>query len=254
MRVKILRTLLIGVFFSIISMIGVRSALAVPVLQLYIDGAAFDPSTETWVSTESTFDLWVIGAVDKNTARFEESDGSYTGNIIKDVTLAMAFTGSGGTITLTPATTGILSDPSTPGAPVSYESSGALALENPPLAKHGIYPSVWENYSLGDFTLEDSPVGDFADPGTGYVFPTSFPNSGQINVYKVAVTGWESVHFDAFAPLSYGAVPADGPGAYHIAPYSHDAGYNVVPEPGTYILLGSGLLGLFFLRKKLKKA
>jgi len=92
---KILKIFLIAVLFSVI---GVGSALAIPNLQLYIDGVTFDTTTETWVSTASTFDLWVVGDLDKKTSRYKESDGSYTSNIIKDVTLALAFTGSGGSM------------------------------------------------------------------------------------------------------------------------------------------------------------
>ena len=40
------------------------SAMAIPVLQIYIDGADYDSTTETWITTDSTFDLWVIGDVD----------------------------------------------------------------------------------------------------------------------------------------------------------------------------------------------
>lgn len=256
MKLNLLKIIIIAVFFSITGIVGGRSALAVPNLQVYIPGATYntDEDVQTWITTSSSFDLWVIGALDKRTSRFRESDGTYTENIIRNVTLAVAFTGVGGTITFTPKTTGLTPDPSTPSDPgVAVWGSGI----NQPLKTHSIYPATWANYSLGDFTLQDSPVGDFANSGTGYAFPTypiDFVNNGQINVYSVSVTGWERVHFDVFAPLSYDAVPTDGPSAYHIAPYSHDGGYaNVVPEPGTFILLGGGLLGVAFLRKRLKK-
>ena len=37
------------------------AAQAVPTLQLFIDGAEWDAVLETWIVTEGTFDLWVIG-------------------------------------------------------------------------------------------------------------------------------------------------------------------------------------------------
>ena len=40
---------------------GATSSSAIPVLQLYIEGATYDSADETWVSTSNSFNLWVIG-------------------------------------------------------------------------------------------------------------------------------------------------------------------------------------------------
>ena len=40
------------------------SAFAIPALQLYIDGATYDTSTETWVATGSSVDLYVVASID----------------------------------------------------------------------------------------------------------------------------------------------------------------------------------------------
>ena len=37
---------------------GATSASAIPVLQLYIEGATYDPDDETWVSRTYTADVW----------------------------------------------------------------------------------------------------------------------------------------------------------------------------------------------------
>jgi hypothetical protein len=217
------------------------SAQAIPVLQLYIDGAAYDSSTETWVSGSNTFNLWVIG------------DVSAKGSIF-DVQLAAAFkTGETGTITLTPTTAASVIDPSTPSTPTPRSSGGSNTQptlgDGSLLPAHGIYGpgTSWQSFSLGDFTLQDSKIGDFMSS-----FPASFPDNGQINVYSVTIDGFSSgVHFDAYDHI------VAGNGARYInAPFSHDAqgGGNPVPEPGTIVLLGTGFIGLaFYGRRRLNK-
>lgn len=131
---------------------------------------------------------------------------------ISTVQLVAAFSSSeSGTITITgtTATSGLLPpfpppdgnpDPSTPSDP-SLSGSGAneppLMGNGSPLPEHEIYkPGIsWNTYALGDFTLTDSPIGDFID-----TFPTKFPNSGQINAYLIDIEGYSTVHFDAINP------------------------------------------------------
>ena len=64
-------------------------AHALPILQMYIEGATYDQDTESWVTNQSNLTLWVIGDVG--------SAGS-----ILDVQLAAAYlTGETGSITVT---------------------------------------------------------------------------------------------------------------------------------------------------------
>jgi hypothetical protein len=213
-----------------IALLGSSPAQAVPKLQLYIEGATYDLATETWVTTDGTFDIWVIGNVD--------GPGGAKGDPILDVKLAAAVvTGDPGSITLTPGTTSLVTDPSTPGAPAAngVSADGAVPLlgDGKPLATHGIYePGVsFYEWELGDFSLTDSPVGDFIGG-----FPaTLYPNAGQINVYRVTIAGFaDGVHFDVYNHVE---------GANHstFGPFSHDAGA-VVPEPRATLLFGVGCL------------
>ena len=120
---------------------------------------------------------------------------------------------------------------------IGTSADGAVPLlgDGSPLATHGIYgPGVsFLEFNLGDFTLTDSPIGDYQG------LPVSFPELGPISVYSVSVTGFESgVHFDVYDHIVVGKDGAQL--KYVFAPFSHDA---EVPEPaaGLLLLLGPAL-------------
>ena len=232
-------------------LIGQGTAYAVPILQLYIEGAIYDGDKETWVwypgvsGTEGPPRLWAIG----NTG----GEGGQ-GNIV-GVRLAVAYSAEDSPlqVILTPSTTGGFegfTDPSTPGPPdqnglpdgpaidtslgefsggIEVTNGGVPVLSNDqPLPTHGIYygeATVWQEFSLGNFTLTDSPIADFIDtlPAPGG------PNEGQINVYEVSVPGWsgETLHFDL-----YDAIEAKNRAKF--APFSHGA--EISPEPASFIV------------------
>lgn len=158
--------------------------------------------------------------------------------------------------TFSPSTTrdyGGYTDPSTPGNPtfLQYgdENTRPILGDGTPLPWHGVFgpDTVWQEFALGDFTLMDSPIGDFMDE-----FPTINPNStsrGQINVYEITVwwTGGVSahgaeIHFDLYN--HYG-------GENHVkarfAPFSHDtdATAQIVPAPPPVVgLVSMGAAGV----------
>jgi hypothetical protein len=232
-------------FISTFVIFGVTcTASAIPMLQLYIEGGTYDEVDESWtIATADPFNIWVIGNVKKV-------------GTIYDVKLAAAVPtseiGGGGSITLTPINTTLIYDPSIspiPTATANFPSAdGAIPLlgDGSPLPAHGVYgtgTSFFE-WQLGNFTLTDSPIGDFVSS-----FPTSFPKKGQINAYTVTVSGFSHVHFDTYDHYFDEKVAAH----YIFAPFSHD-GSAVVPEPTSLILLGSGLLGLFGYRRRSRKS
>ncbi len=219
------------------------SSKAVPILQLYVEGATYDHDHESWVFEPVNGDpirLWVIGNV---------SGGGGQGTIF-DVKISIVYDDPGSPVTfgLTPSTTGGyngIADPSTPSAPVHSQtvSDGSL----PQLAgggtipPHGVYGAgaQWQEFLLGDFNLTDSPIGDFFS-----VFPTDFPGSGQINVYELTIAGnITDLHIDA-----YNHVYAGNRARAVFAPFSHDVGTGVnhpvpVPEPSTLGLFLAGMIG-----------
>ena len=215
---------------------GVTAASAVPTLQLYIDGATYDTVSQTWVTTATSFDLWVLGV-----------------SPVDNVKLSVAFkTGETGTITFTPTTAGDFDgnagddDTSTPAAPVFIQTSadGAVPVQGDgtPLPTHGIFGpgTSFLEYNLGNFTLSDSPIGDYQG------LPSTFDAVGQINVYTVTITGYDSgVHFDTYDHTFTGKDGAQV--KYVFAPFSHDA---EVPEPSALLLLGVGGLALAALRRR----
>lgn len=232
------------------------AAHAIPALQVYLQGATYDDTTDTWVLTSTDpFKLWVIGDV-----------GSY--GTISNVKLSIAYLDTlSPTFSLTSGTTGGYggyTDPSTPTDPVFSKTvtdgSAPTLTDGSSLAPHGIYGSDtnWTEYVLGNFTLTDSPVCDFSTPlpdgGT-------CDSTGQINVYTFAVSGvaeGSTFHFDV-----YDNIVAGNHVQYINAPYSHDgegtssssgggaSTSGPVPEPGTLTLLGVSMLGgLFAYRRR----
>ena len=224
----------IGLALGLLVAMG-SAAHAVPALQLYIEGATYDTDSESWVVSSTDFRLWVIGNVGQV-------------GTIENVQLSAAFLTSEigtGSISLTQGTSNLVTDPSISAAPslvagVGGDGTLPVMSDGHTLPSHGIYGTgtSFQQWAIGDFNLTDSPIGDFSNN-----FPTSFPENGQINVYRVVMTGFTMVHFDAFNHVE---------GANHAlkAPFSHDATASPVPEPGSLMLLGAGLLGTTLVWRK----
>jgi hypothetical protein len=218
----------------------VGTAWGIPALQIYVENGTYDEATETWVVTDDTAPvrLWCIGNTD--------GPGSH-GDII-DVRLAIAYVPDNGpvSINITPSTTGGFGgfdDPSTPSTPTLIQTvtdgSVPQLSDGSDLPSHGIYGSgvEWQEFALGDFNLNDSPIADFIGD-----FPTSGikDDSAQINVYEIDLSGAEWFHFDLYNSTQ-------SPMRAVFAPFSHDGGTDgngppPVPEPGTVALVGLGLL------------
>jgi hypothetical protein len=253
-----MKTLSKASVLALMGLVAAPSAVAVPLLQLYIEGATYNSGSQTWVySGTDPLRLWAIGNVDG-----EGGKGS-----IFDVKLSIAYAdGLAPTFTLTPSTTGNYggyADPSTPAAPTYNQTvtdgSAPLLGDGTSLPTHGIYGSGtdWQEFLLGDFTLTDSQMADFV---TSFPAATGDPK-GQINVYQFGVTGVAAgtvFHFDLYDHIS-----AANDARYIFAPFSHDAGGSSgngdipstgpVPEPGMASLLGIGLLGQAWLLSRRRR-
>ena len=248
-------------------------ASAEPTLQLYIEGADYDPVTETWThsppgsSNGEPFRLWVIA----------NTDGGST--MIHNVRLAASYTidaelGANPPdvkFTFTPTTTaglGGFTDPSTPDsdsdtpgiqAPelIQYVDDGSQPIlgDGRSLPNHGQFGegTVWQEFALGDMGGADSPIADFISS-----FPSPGNKMGQINVYDVVIESPFlhplTVHFDV-----YDTIIGKNKAKAVFAPFSHDgegeggadATATVVPAPGGLMLLLVGsVCGVPLLRRR----
>lgn len=237
---------LISFVLLIITTYAQATPTPVPHLQLYIENSLYNTGTQTWSKMSSSdpysFVLWVMG---------------YSGSIA-DVKLTAAYnTNLTGSITITP-TTGTnfnswsnFTDTAAPDAPTllidGSGTDGTIPLDGNgnSLEAHGVFGSgvSWKEWYLGNFTPGETFLADF-NAGV----PSTLNKPGQLNAYTVTVTGYDWVHFDAFDHY----VKSNEDAQYIKAPYSHDAQGNteVVPEPSTLILVGIGMAGLAFYRKR----
>lgn len=253
-------THLFGAMGAAIALWGVapNTALAVPVLQVYVEGATYDSTTETWsldtTGTDSggTVRVWVIGNVDGDGGQGE----------ISDVTMLISYDqqSTSPAITLTGSTTGGLggftdSSVAADGTHIETVTDGSTPTfdNGDQFPAHGVFGAgrEWQSFALGDMSLTDSPIGDIID-----TFPSSEldANAGQINVYEVSFSGeGGSFHFDVYGTTDDGE-------RHWAAPFSHDgeAHFNDVPElsggrtgaTGLALLLGCALLLGAPLRKR----
>ncbi len=243
-----------GLAVALVLLSAARSAEAVPILQLYMEGGVYNPVTESWEitpagsSSGAPFRIWTIGNI----------SGPGGAGSIYNVRLAAVYDQSVGdiTINLTPALMGGagayggFTDASLPSTPVLVQgptgTAGTVPIlgDGKSLPSHGEYGSgrVWQEFALGNFTTANSQIGDFIGG-----FPTPSSNlAAQINVYEVSVTGDFgqhpfTIHFDL-----YDTVYAKNHGKSKFAPFSHDADGDatIVPEPGSAALAVLGLFGV----------
>lgn len=221
------------------------SAMAIPSLQLYIEDGEYDTGSETWVvnPTSGSFILTAFAMdkdlTDSNQGNAFEGD-STAAFLIASLTPKLDDTGSPTDLYGTLGINGNSYNEWTFGPDtipediptVLYEAYTDVGVDEIP--DHGIFDTY---YIIHPFLFEDS--GDF-------IFDTQPPNPdteatkvGYRKNFNINLTGlnaelFEGVHFDLFTLDSESNL-------YKFAPFSHDA-ESRVSEPGTMLLLGTGLI------------
>lgn len=230
-----------------LSLLPLSNASAVPSLQLDIEGGVYDWSTETIVSTSETFNLY---ALLRPTLVNRTTDWYYISAALVPKTGPDG--ASLGSFEFAETTVGVTEDMVYGVPPV--EADGTASRDPGDLPKHGIFKTFFYEYAFqfdtADkailYNTQDNPGGfQVASPGDDFLYYVSIP----VNVGSLA-EGYV-IHFDLYNEVVRCS------GDYDIsakAPFSHDAESRPVPEPGTLLLLSSGLVGLAtFGRKRFKR-
>jgi len=210
-----------------VMLVAAVPVLAIPEVQSYIVGAAYDYTDETWITAESNFTYKAVGCWAPYSSApqppYDEMRMYVVIGVPKGQTGRLWIDGYEIT-----------------GFSQAHPTDAFADLPNNSLYKHEpMGQADFQMYELGLVNNQYANAYHYFDDDLEMVRGWG----GEISV-DVRVEGFEWVHLDAVGVGVYDNIT-------YVNPYSHDAG--VVPEPGTLSLLGIGLLGMVPLLRRKKK-
>jgi hypothetical protein len=248
-----------------LALLTASPAYALPTLQLDIAGpdVYYDTTTETVMTTSDTFSLYAYLSFNGT-----NGDGGGTTTSPADLIADTYYV----SIALTPKTSVGADLGSIVFGGTTIAVTGDMVYGTPPiessnlfdpqdLAKHGIYDTYYYEYAFKfDPTAQVVPYNTQNTDGSGPTFDSSLGDYNYMLAQAFAVDmsgladGYE-LHFDLYstdvvtkcATHHHNTVCHDDTVIDQFAPFSHDAGTGTggqVPEPGSIVLMGAGLLGL----------
>jgi len=256
-RTESLSALLLAILF-----LFAQSVSAVPVFQVYVDGATsgtIGPDEDTWFATGNTFDLIVSGAYGPKTKSLTEI--TLLISVPLNETGTITITGDDGTVLLTEKTAAtdgffnpnfdavidlLTNDPGNPDGHDGYTDKNFLP-EDISFNNHYPLQESYSNfliYDLGSFAKASNTVSNYST--TEPIVPNIA--NGEEKTYSVSITGFTTAHFDVYGYEQTCKRNGFG-GVWAINPGSHDATY-MVPEPATIALLGMGMTVLVRPRRR----
>jgi len=224
-------------------------AQALPTLQLDISGGRYDSSTETIVTNQDVFTLYAL--LTPNT--FNTLGDTYY--ISAAVTPQVAAPISLGSFVFNGGTVNITGDMDYGVPPIE----AILASDNGDLPNHGVFPTYFKEFSFQFDSADRINSYDSRNRARyGGAINTAYSATGgmyfatfDLDVSSLA-EGYE-LHFDLYnTKLNPFSGDVD---MTKYAQLTHDAETTSrsVPEPGTLLLMGSGLVGLYFSRRLRRK-
>ena len=237
-----------------------KSASAVPTFQAYIDGATagtWGPDEDTWLTTDSSFNLIVAGAYGPLTVNLTEVTLLVSVPEIETGGTITITGGDGATLLYTRTATGLtdIYNPETD-ADIDLLSGGPnpdgyLTKDFLPddITFNNHYPlkndvSNFLIYGIGEFGKYSNAVSNY-----GTEEPIEYDIAdGEEKTFAVSVSGFSWVHFDAYGYDVYDDGTEVLVGTWDISPGSHDATF--IPTPGAVMLGSIGVIIVGWLRRR----
>lgn len=254
-------------FVLVISLLISQSLLAVPTFQTYIEGAwagDLNGDQDTWYTDEPSFTLTVVGAYKPGTVTLTEGTLLLAVPEGETGTITISGGSNGATLLTAPLATVIpgvynpetYADDDPLGADTGYDTMNFLPDD---VVFNNHYPlhddiSDYLIYDIGDFGNDELVYNYNADTDDPDYVPPEHPDFppitgtyGEEMQFTVDITGFSSVHFDAYG-YEYDGENRNLRATWDISPGSHDATY--IPAPGAVLLGGIGVALVGWLRRR----